>query len=154
MSQYILLATRNTRILYSVKKHGITTLQRGGKAFTITYESIWPFCSRLCGSHPMAIARNMQITEYHYSLLNGENVLLPVKNSQVHMRFTVITNCPRYLGGDDSYGNLILVKDSVHKLIHAINADTIAKYLELLQLDKSQLKKVNTLRELASLPLI
>ena len=61
---------------------------------------------------------------------------------------------PRYLGGDDSYGNLILVKDSVHKLIHAINADTIAKYLELLQLDKSQLKKVNTLRELASLPLI
>lgn len=97
MSQYILLATRNTRILYSVKKHGITTLQRGGKAFTITYESIWPFCSRLCGSHPMAIARNMQITEYHYSLLNGENVLLPVKNSQVHMRFTVITNCPGIL---------------------------------------------------------
>lgn len=53
--------------------------------------------SRLCGSHPMAIARNMQITEYHYSLLNGENVLLPVKNSQVHMRFTVITNCPGIL---------------------------------------------------------
>ncbi len=45
----------------------------------------------------MAIARNMQITEYHYSLLNGENVLLPVKNSQVHMRFTVITNCPGIL---------------------------------------------------------
>ena len=44
---------------------------------------------------------------------------------------------PRYLGGDDSYGNLILVKDSVHKLIHAINADTIAKYLELLQDRKS-----------------
>ena len=61
---------------------------------------------------------------------------------------------PRYLGCDDSYGNLILVKASVHKLIHVINADTIAKYLELLQLDKSQLKKVNTLRELASLPLI
>ena len=75
----------------------------------------------------MAIARNMQITEYHYSLLNGENVLLPVKNSQVHMRFTVITNCPGILEADDSYGNLILVKDSVHKLIHAINADTIAK---------------------------
>ena len=64
------------------------------------------------------------------------------------MRFTVITNCPGILEVDDSYGNLILVKDSVHKLIHAINADTIAKYLELLQLDKSQLKKVNTLREL------
>ena len=31
------------------------------------------------------------------SLLNGENVLLPVKNSQVHMRFTVITNCPGIL---------------------------------------------------------
>ena len=60
----ILLATRNTRILYSVKKHGITTLQRGGKAFTITYESIWPFCSRLCGSHPMSMIETLQEATY------------------------------------------------------------------------------------------
>ena len=72
---------------------------RGGKISAQILKSalLKTFCSRLCGSHPMAIARNMQITEYHYSLLNGENVLLPVKNSQVHMRFTVITNCPGIL---------------------------------------------------------
>ena len=148
MSQYILLATRNTRILYSVKKHGITTLQRGGKAFTITYESIWPFCSRLCGSAEYADNRiSLFSAQWGKCAVTGEEFS---STHEIHCHHKL----PRYLGGDDSYGNLILVKDSVHKLIHAINADTIAKYLELLQLDKSQLKKVNTLRELASLPLI
>lgn len=88
----------------------------------------------------MAIARNMQITEYHYSLLNGKCAVTGEEFSSTH-EIHCHHKLPRYLGGDDSYGNLILVKDSVHKLIHAINADTIAKYLELLQLDKSQLKR-------------
>ncbi|KMW08922.1 HNH endonuclease signature motif containing protein, partial [Enterocloster clostridioformis] len=51
---------------------------------------------------------------------------------------------PRYLGGDDSYGNLILVKDSVHKLIHAINADTIRKIFgNSYSLTRASYKKVN-----------
>lgn len=58
---------------------------------------------------------------------------------------------PRHLGGDDSYGNLVLIKDAVHKLIHASNTETIHKYMDLLQLDSKRLAKVNNLRQLASM---
>lgn len=58
---------------------------------------------------------------------------------------------PRHLGGTDAYENLILIKNSVHKLIHASKAETIYKYMDLLQLDIKQLIKVNHLRELASM---
>lgn len=51
----------------------------------------------------------------------------------------------------DAYENLILIKNSVHKLIHASKAETIYKYMDLLQLDNKQLIKVNHLRELASM---
>lgn len=58
---------------------------------------------------------------------------------------------PRHLGGDDSYGNLVLIKDAVHKLIHASNTETIHKYMDLLQLDSKRLAKVNNLRQLTSM---
>ena len=58
---------------------------------------------------------------------------------------------PKRLGGNDSYDNLILVIDPVHKLIHASNRNTIERYTEILQLDDKQLAKVNKLRALAKL---
>lgn len=58
---------------------------------------------------------------------------------------------PRHCGGDDSYGNLMLLREPVHKLIHATQADTIAKYLNILQLNPSQIAKVNSLRLKAQL---
>ena len=36
---------------------------------------------------------------------------------------------PKSQGGTDEYSNLILVTATVHKLIHATNADIIQKYL-------------------------
>ena len=38
------------------------------------------------------------------------------------------------------------LKSDVHKLIHATEEDTIAKYLNILNLDDTALKKVNSLR--------
>ena len=58
---------------------------------------------------------------------------------------------PRSQGGDDSYENLVLVSESVHRLIHATQEDTIAKYRCILNLDKKQLKKLNKFREKAGL---
>ncbi|MDL2300060.1 HNH endonuclease, partial [Clostridiaceae bacterium OttesenSCG-928-D20] len=52
-------------------------------------------------------------------------------------------------GGTDEYGNLVLVTEAVHILIHATIANTIGKYLAELQLDRKQLAKLNKLRELA-----
>ena len=56
---------------------------------------------------------------------------------------------PKHIGGTDKYENLVLVLPQVHRLIHATDKDTIDKYLHLLELDKSQLAKLNKYRELA-----
>jgi len=54
-------------------------------------------------------------------------------------------------GGSDKYDNLVLVSETVHKLIHATQADTINKYRSFLHLDKRQLLKLNSYREKALL---
>ena len=56
---------------------------------------------------------------------------------------------PRWMGGTDKYQNLILILPLVHRLIHASKADTIAHYLNILNLDAKQLLKVNDLRKKA-----
>lgn len=53
---------------------------------------------------------------------------------------------PKKDGGKDNYKNLVLILDTVHKLLHATNEDTIKKYLSILNLDKEQIKKLNKLR--------
>lgn len=47
---------------------------------------------------------------------------------------------------DDSYSNLVLITRDVHRLIHAIDVETIQKYLEFLELNEEQLMKLNKLR--------
>lgn len=59
---------------------------------------------------------------------------------------------PKKEGGDDRYGNLTLVIEPVHRLIHAINEVTVRRYLQLLSLSKGQLAKLNELRMKAGLP--
>ena len=61
---------------------------------------------------------------------------------------------PKSKGGRDNYQNLILVHEDVHLLIHATIEPTIAKYLSLLKLSKSQIAKLNKLRkEAGNLPI-
>lgn len=56
---------------------------------------------------------------------------------------------PKQLGGTDKYENLVLLLPQVHRLIHATGEDTINKYLNLLNLDKAQIGKLNKYREKA-----
>lgn len=53
---------------------------------------------------------------------------------------------PRVAGGNDKYGNLVLVLESVHKLIHATKPETITFYMNLLNLTPLQMAKVNAYR--------
>lgn len=55
---------------------------------------------------------------------------------------------PKSLGGTDEYKNLVWLTTQIHKLIHSTNLDTIAKYLNVLNLDNKGLEKVNSLRKL------
>ena len=54
---------------------------------------------------------------------------------------------PYHLTKDDSYGNLMILHESVHRLIHMRNQEKIQVLLNVLKLNKKQLKKVNELRE-------
>ena len=56
------------------------------------------------------------------------------------------------MGGTDKYMNLIIVHRDIHRLIHATEPSTIAMYMNLFQLDKKALAKLNTLRVLAGQP--
>ena len=51
---------------------------------------------------------------------------------------------PKSKGGIDDYQNLVLVTETVHKLIHATNAEIIQKYL---QTCKPDMTKLNVLRK-------
>jgi RNA-directed DNA polymerase len=54
---------------------------------------------------------------------------------------------PYHQTKDDSYGNLLIVHESVHRLIHMKNREKIKVLLKALKLDKRQLQKLNELRE-------
>lgn len=56
---------------------------------------------------------------------------------------------PKEQGGGDEYNNLTLVLEPVHRLIHATDERTIGQYLQLLNLNKSQMAKLNELRRMA-----
>lgn len=58
---------------------------------------------------------------------------------------------PRASNGTDEYSNLVLVTDSVHRLIHATTDETIKPLLISLKLDSKQLLKLNKLRQKANL---
>lgn len=47
---------------------------------------------------------------------------------------------------DDRYSNLVLISDTIHRLIHATREDTLLSYLQDLNLSDSELEKVNKLR--------
>lgn len=54
---------------------------------------------------------------------------------------------PFHLTQDDSYGNLMILHQPVHRLIHMRNQEKIQVLLNVLKLNEKQLKKVNELRE-------
>lgn len=56
---------------------------------------------------------------------------------------------PKYKGGTDQYGNLSLILEDVHKLIHAVKDEVIQRYLKLFNLTADQMKKLNAYRKMA-----
>lgn len=53
---------------------------------------------------------------------------------------------PKKQGGNDRYSNLKYVAELVHILIHATQGETVERYMEMLKLTETQLKKLNVLR--------
>ena len=53
---------------------------------------------------------------------------------------------PRSLGGTDEYGNLIIVKEAIHKLIHMTDVEVVRTAIQGYKLSADKLKKFNHLR--------
>lgn len=58
---------------------------------------------------------------------------------------------PYSISHDDSYGNLILICQEAHILIHAVNSEVIQRYKNVLNLNARQIGKINKLRKLLNL---
>ena len=58
---------------------------------------------------------------------------------------------PIHLQGNDEWDNLTIVHQDVHRLIHATDSKTIARYLKQLCLKENEIKKVNKLRSFCQL---
>lgn len=58
---------------------------------------------------------------------------------------------PKKYGGNDSYENLVLINKLIHRLVHAETVETITYYLEVCNLNKKQMEKLNALRLKAGL---
>lgn len=58
---------------------------------------------------------------------------------------------PYSVSHDDSYGNLILICQEAHILIHAVNSEVIQHYKNVLNLNAQQISKINKLRKLLNL---
>ena len=58
---------------------------------------------------------------------------------------------PYSISHDDSYGNLTLICQEAHILIHAVNSEVIQHYKSLLNLNAQQIGKINKLRKLLNL---
>lgn len=72
---------------------------------------------------------------------------VPMETNRIHCHHKI----PKARGGNDAYGNLILVDKSVHSLIHAIRKETIENYKEILNLSQKQVERVNKLRGIIGL---
>ena len=70
--------------------------------------------------------------------VTGES--LQIGNMETHHRK------PRKQGGTDEYKNLCFVTADVHRLIHAVQGDTIQRYCKKLHLTSKALEKLNRLR--------
>lgn len=62
------------------------------------------------------------------------------------MIFTVIIRFHEKNGGSDNYGNLVLVTEVIHKLLHAVRSETVERLLCEISLNDKQIAKLNTLR--------
>ncbi|MEQ2529589.1 HNH endonuclease signature motif containing protein [Bacillaceae bacterium CLA-AA-H227] len=54
---------------------------------------------------------------------------------------------PYHLSKDDSYSNLIVLHEGVHRLVHMKDIDKIQSLLNALQLNNKQKEKLNELRK-------
>lgn len=101
--------------------------------------------------HPVA-NQTIEYNDNRLSLYCGQRGKCAVTGQELHFGdIHCHHKTPKSKGGGDEYSNLVLVTESVHRLIHATTAETIERYMTKLSLCDNQLQKLNKLRHLANI---
>lgn len=86
---------------------------------------------------------SLYVGQYGRCSVTGE--ILEYGDMEVHHKI------PIKMGGSDNYENLTIVKSDVHKLIHAVESETIEKYLYRLRGLNINFQRLNKLRKTVGL---
>lgn len=111
--------------------------------------SVFPYILNYLVANPVE-GESIEFNDNRVSRYSGQNGCcyitgkpLTIGNIECHHKK------PKHMGGKDNYRNLILVTSSVHKLIHAVNEETIEKYINKVGkyvLNEVTLNKLNKFR--------
>ncbi|WP_088271945.1 group II intron reverse transcriptase/maturase [Enterococcus wangshanyuanii] len=109
-------------------------------------EELYKLCKNDIGNKTVEFSDNKLS---RYSMQDGKCAVTGrfLTANEVHCHHKI----PRYLGGKDTFSNLIIVHKWVHRLIHMKKIETINEYMAILKLNKKQLSKLNTMRKLCNL---
>jgi len=93
------------------------------------------------------IGQSIEYNDNRISLYVGQNGLCAITKQPLEIgKMDCHHKKTKNKGGTDEYKNLIFITSTVHKLIHAVDTETIKKYLEIMQLTDDMLVKINKLR--------
>lgn len=116
-----------------------------------SYEAVRRYNAYVLGIHPVA-NQSIEYNDNRLSLYCGQRGKCAVTGKELHFGdIHCHHKVPKSKDGDDSYSNLVLVTETVHRLIHATTAETIERYMTKLSLCDKQLQKLNKLRSLANI---
>ena len=105
-----------------------------------------PSILRLLMNNPIQ-GRSTEFNDNRISLYVGQCGRCSITGEPlVHGEMEVHHKTPIKMGGTDKYENLTIVMTDVHKLIHAVEDETIAKYLYRLRNYKINFQRLNKLR--------
>lgn len=92
--------------------------------------------------------RSMELNDNRISLYVGQRGRCSITGEAlVYGEMEVHHKLPIKMGGTDKYENLTIVMTDVHKLIHAVESETIDKYLYKLKNYKINFQRLNKLRK-------
>ena len=96
------------------------------------------------------VNEKVKLVDSRISLYSQQKGKCPISGVRIYANNSALHHkIPKEFKGGDEYSNLILVTKYIHILIHATRIETINKYLNLLNLSKTQINKLNKYRKLA-----
>ena len=128
--------------------NGICNYTREGREKIHSMQkAVEPSILRLLMQNPIQ-GRSAEFNDNRISLYVGQRGRCSITGEPlVYGEMEVHHKTPIKMGGTDKYENLTIVMTDVHKLIHAVEHETIAKYLYRLRNYKINFQRLNKLRK-------